>query len=94
MSEQGAKELDKLTPKQIAQKIVKLFNVAKYEDAIIDQYDTFINKIAKQDSKFKMIDPDFERFQDHIFEPLYEKKSDTVTLTLNQDPVLRYIENK
>lgn len=94
MSEEGAKELDKLTPKQIAQKIVKLFNIAKYEEAILDQYDTFIEKIAKQDSKFKMIDPDFERFQDDIFEPLYEKKSDTVKLTLSQDPILRHIENK
>ncbi|MBR6722730.1 hypothetical protein IKL64_04685 [bacterium] len=94
MSEQGAKELDKLTPKQIAQKIVKLFNIAKYEDVMINQYDTFIEKIAKLDSKFKMVDPDFERFEDDIFGPLYEKKSDTVKLTLDQDPVLRYIENK
>ena len=41
-----------------------------------------------------MLDPDFERFQDDIFGPLYEKKSDTVKLTLNQDPILRHIENK
>ena len=61
---------------------------------MINQYDAFIEKIAKQDSKFKMVDPDFERFEDDIFGPLYEKKSDTVKLTLDQDPILRYIENK
>ena len=94
MEEQGAIEMAKLSPKQIAKKIIKLFNIAKYEDSIMDQYDTFINKILKQDTKFKMMDPDFEKFTDDIWGPLYEKKSDTVTTTLDQDPVLKFITNK
>ena len=94
MQEEGAKEMAKLSPKQIAQKIVKLFNIAKYEESILEQYDAFINKILKQDSKFKMVDSEFERFTDDIFGPLYEKKSNTVIETLTQDPVLRFINNK